>query len=195
MPGTDAEFVALVNLVAAEVPTFDIASHRWADGTGINQGEIADLRALATYALGLIARRKVAQSAPQRKARRLLRSLLSASQLRSLRRSKCFVVVTPGGSTYRLDPRYGTAERVEKHGRRYFVRAGFCLHDEKDSDAMPPADVTIGHMLLLLADEAMFLATANHNRRDDQLWNGDYLRRLRVARENRGTTEAFVDVA
>jgi len=57
------------------------------------------------------------------------------------------------------------------------------MHDEPRE--MPPADVTIGHLLLLSADEPAFLAEANHRTRSDMLWNGDYIRGLAHARRMR----------
>lgn len=112
---------------------------------------------------------------------RLLRRLLSAGQRRQLRRLRYFYATTPTGATYRLDPRRAHAERVERHGPRgrWYAKRSFCLHDDHDADKMPPADVTTAHLLLLMADEAAFLEMANETRRDDQLWNGDYLRRMR----------------
>ena len=47
---------------------------------------------------------------------------------------------------------------------------------------MPPADLSAAHLLMLLSDEAAFLATANARDARDQLWNRDYLRRLRQRR-------------
>lgn len=176
MPGTPEELVTL----AATWPDESLIPplyHRWADGTDISDAEGLDVLALRIY---VRRRRDLAARKPaQRKARRLLRSLLAPRQRSELRRLSYFYVTTPGGTTYRLDPRRGYAERVERHGRKWFVKRAYCLHDEPDEGKLPPADVTIAHLLLILADEPTFLATANESRRDDQLWNGAYLRRMR----------------
>jgi hypothetical protein len=92
-----------------------------------------------------------------------------------------FLATCPSGHTYRLTPRRGLAERVTFHGRRWFVSVAYCLHDD-GPDRMPPADVTLAHLLLLLSDETGFLLLANASDRRDQLWNGPYRRRLRAAR-------------
>jgi hypothetical protein len=179
MPGTPREMAALAEAWPQDslIPP---PGHRWADGTGISPEEEADLLALRYYLVRL--RRAGRHRAGQRKARRLLRSLLAPAQRAELRRLRYFYVTTPGGNVYRLDPRNGHAERVERHGGRYFARVSYCLHDADDGDKMPPADVTIAHLLLLIADEDAFLATANASPRDDQIWNREYLRMLRDRR-------------
>lgn len=178
MPATPQELAELAGRLGNNpVVTAATDEFRWADGSAITDAEWSDVLALHAYLLRV--RRRKLQSGAQRKARRLLRQLLAPSQRASLSRLGHFYVTAPSGSTYRLDPRLGRAERVEKHKGRYFAKRSYCLHDADDGGKMPPADVTIAHMLLLLADEAAFLATANESPRDDQLWNGDYLRRLR----------------
>jgi hypothetical protein len=179
VPGTSQEIIALVNAFVTDAASPDVLSGwRWDDGEIITEGERNDVLALYLYALGR--RRKRHQGGPQRKAMRLLRGLLSPTQRRDLSRLRYFHVAAPSGTTYRLDPRRGHAELVERHGRRYFVRRAYCLHDEDDAGKLPPADVTVAHLLLLLVDEAAFLAAANMTPRDDQLWNRDYLRRIRA---------------
>jgi hypothetical protein len=180
MPGTPQEFVALLGAWPDDslIPP---PGHRWGDGTAITPDEEADLLALRVYAHRLRARRRWGRA--QARARRLLRSLLSAEQRGQLRRWRYFLVAAPSGSVYRLNPRCGHVERVERHGRRWFVREAFCLHDAPDDGQMPPADLSVAHLLLLRADEEAFLATANRNPRNDQLWNRDYLRRIRDHRE------------
>lgn len=176
MPGTPQELAAL----AAAWPEESLIpppGHRWADGTEIGPDEWSDLMMLRAYIRRLRDRKR--WGAAQRKARRLLRHLLTPEQRMQLRRLRYFYATTPEGTTYRLDPRRGYAERVERHGRRWFAKRSYCLHDEVDDGKMPPADVTTAHLLLLMADEATFLATANETRRDDQIWNRDYLRRMR----------------
>ena len=181
MPGTHDAIMALV----IEWPFEDevrIPEFRWGSGDAMTPGEWADVRTLRAYAMQLAEGKAITNSAPQRLAMRLLRGLLSNEQARSLNRSGDFLVPAKSGSIYRLTPRMGLAERVEKHGRKWFVKQAFCLHDERDESRMPPADVTIAHLLMLIADEPGFLKTANSHRRDNQLWNRDYLRRLRTAR-------------
>lgn len=181
MPGTPREFVALVDaFLTTDRPWAVILDEwRWEDGTPVSMAEWDDLRALVAYTLRM--RRRRAHREPQRKAMRLLRRLLSPAQRAQLRRLRYFYATAASGATYRLDPRRGHAERVERHGPRgrWYVKRAYCLHDDQDADAMPPADVTAAHLLLLMADEAAFLAEANESRRDDQLWNGEYLRRMR----------------
>jgi hypothetical protein len=184
MPGKPEEFVALVNALLAgtgSLPAVD--DFRWADGSAIADAEWRDVLALQAYA---VRQRSLRLRSPsQRRAMRLLRGLLPADRRAELSRLRYFHVTTPAGATYRLDPRRGHAERVERHGRRWFVKRWYCLHDADDNGKLPPADVTIAHLLLLLADEPSFLGTANESRRDDQLWNGAYLRRIRAARAER----------
>jgi hypothetical protein len=179
MPGTPQELVALI-AAWPEDSLIPPIGHRWADGSTITDDERNDLVALRAYHRHLrdLERRKPAQA----KARRLLRGLLSREQRRQLARLRYFYAIAPSGHVYRLDPRAGHVERVERHGRRWFAKESYCLHDDPDENKMPPADVTIAHLLWLLADESAFLATANARRRDDQLWNRAYLQRFRRVR-------------
>jgi len=67
-----------------------------------------------------------------------------------------------------------------------FQAAGrsYCLHDPENE--LPPADVTIGHLLLLRTDEPRFLRLANATDARGPgcgLWNGDWLRRVRRRRQ------------
>lgn len=180
MPGTTQEYLALIQTWRPD-SLLPPATH-WQDGTPITDEEACDLVALLRYARQRARRKDFAIS--QRRAMKLLRSLLNDIQRRQLRESKSFRVATPGGNTYRLWPRTAHVERVRLHRSRYFVVDCYCLHDDDDDDKMPPADVTIAHLLLLLADEPAFEAEANANTRRDQLWNGEYHRRLREARRN-----------
>lgn len=178
MPGAPAEIVGIVNdLLALRVTGLQLDNILWADGTYVTEPESRDILALYDYAV-----RRMRKSIPdpaQRKARRLLRSLLTPGQRATLSRLGYFYVTAPSGTAYRLDPRRGRAERVDRHKGRYFAKRSYCLHDAQDAGKMPPADVTIAHMLLLMADESAFLATANETRTDDQLWNREYLARMR----------------
>lgn len=121
----------------------------------------------------------------RRRAMRLLRSFLTPEQRARLRRSRDFLAVGSAGGVYRLAPYRGNTERVTRHGRKWFVFESFCLHDERDGDAMPHPDLVLAHLLLLTADEPAFLALANARNHRDALWNGDYLRRMRAARQTR----------
>ncbi len=172
MPGTTDEILALVTLEDTP-PAF-----LWADGTAPTAAELADVAALRGYRRTLLWRRR---SGPQRVAMRLLRSLLSADQRASLRRSKSFLVIASSGRAYRLWPALGSTELVTRHGTRWYVLLRYCLHDDRSDPglAMPPADLSVAHLLLLLADEDGFRAEANARHARDQLWNPDYLRRVR----------------
>lgn len=121
------------------------------------------------------------RGSPQKKAMRLLRTLLTPNQLWWLRNRRYFLV---GGHktnhTYRLRPQYGTVSRVTKHKTRWFVHTQYCLHDPDVK--LPPADVSISHLLLLRADEDRFLSTANATDARSMFWNGDWLRRVRRTR-------------
>jgi hypothetical protein len=186
MPGVTQEYVRLCEL--PECPAWPL-DHRWADGTAVTRDEYATIAVLWAYAESMRRRRAVERSRPQRTAMRLLRSLLSTEQLRQLR-SKSFVVVAPSGNRYRLWPRTGQVERIELHGRKWFAVWSYCLHDDPGDDGqrMPPADLSLAHMLHLLTDEAAFLREANATPAQDQLWNRDYLARRRVIRAERERT-------
>jgi hypothetical protein len=181
VPYTPEELIPVVNAVLAG-GVGDIEDWRWKDGTTATYEEFRDILALVLYTQRT---RRCHRFGVQRRAYRLLRSLLSADQRRDLSRLGYFRVTARSGQTYRLDPRRGHAERVERHGSRWFSRKSYCLHDEEDAGKMPPADVTVGHLLMLVADESVFLATANETARDDQLWNSAYLRRMRQGRLER----------
>jgi hypothetical protein len=133
--------------------------------------------------------RKRLRGPAQRRAHRLLRTLLTETQQRDLTRRREFFVTGSAGGIYRLLPRRGRTERVEKHGTRWYTKASYCLHDLDTvplEEQMPPADVTIGHLLLLSCDEPAFLATANA-KPSDLLWNGAYLKRLAASRKQRAS--------
>ncbi len=183
MPGTNEEYVALA--CDAALPRDFHLGRRWADGTAITLQEAADVRDLWVYRRQQLGREFVRQRrrGSQHKAMRLLRRYLSPGQLASLRRNGEFLLELPSGTAYRLDARRGRTEEVTRHGRRWFVRRRFCLHEHSLLVLpMPPADLVLTHMLLLLADEREFLETANATDARDELWNGPYARRLREAR-------------
>ena len=174
MPGTPHE---LAQLADGEGYPDDF---RWLDGTELTPDEWREVLALRAY-LAQMRHRKGRDRKGQRRAMRLLRSLLTPEQRRRLRTSKNVLVHTTGG-TYRLWPGQGLAEAMERHGKNWYCRTQFCLHDEPDENAMPPADVAIAHLLLLMTDEGEFLRLANATRNRSDLWNGDYLRRMRNRR-------------
>lgn len=124
------------------------------------------------------------REAVQQRARRLLRSYLTKAQRKELRDRRHVRVIGSAGGRYKLYPGTGVAYGCELHGTRWFGVKSYCLHDA--DRVMPPADVTLGQMLLLLSDEPSFLATANMtDRRSWCLWNGEWLRRLNRAKRER----------
>lgn len=129
----------------------------------------------------LEAKRALARSAGQLRARGLLRSLLSPRQRREFGKRGCVTVTGSAGGVYRLWPATGAAERLSRHGSRLYGRVRYCLHSE--DRVLPPADESIAHLLLLRCDEPAFLAAANATPEGSELlWNGAYLRRLRANR-------------
>lgn len=168
MPGMPEEYAALA---AGD----DLLPGRWRDGTDVSADEWRDVLALRGY----VARMRRTGASGQKRARVFFRSLLSREQRRELTRASSVVVTVASGRSYRITPRMGCVERVTRHKGRWFACERYCLHDEQDDDAMPPADLSAAHLLMLLSDEAAFLATANARDARDQLWNRDYLRRLR----------------
>ena len=172
MPGTAAEYAALAGSWTLIPPG------EWEDGSPVTDGDWRDVWAVRCHH-ARIRRDKAKDKRPQRTAMQLLRSLLSPNQRAELTRGGNVVVRGSEGGTYRILPRFGHVERVTRNGRRWFVAERYCLHDVQDDDAMPPADLSIAHMLILLSDEPEFLRLANANDARDQLWNGEYLRRLR----------------
>lgn len=190
MAGTDWEYLSYA--CGEPLPPDFPAGLRWLDGMPITTREADDIRALIAYRGNQLQRRwwKARRRNAQRRALCLLRRYLSPSQAESLRRRGEFLATMPSGATYRLDASRGRTERVVRHGRRWFVRVRFCLHETDDTpdDAMPPADMSLAHLLLLHADEGEFLRLANATPASDMLWNGDWLRRLRAARLERSAT-------
>lgn len=67
-------------------------------------------------------------------------------------------------------------QAVERHGSREFaVGPTFCLHDPEQ--VLPPADVSLAHLLMLRTDEPGFVSAANQYESRSMLWNSDWLRR------------------
>lgn len=118
-----------------------------------------------------------------RRALRLLRSMLTSEQREQLRRDRAFRQMVPSGNAYRLLPSAGITQRIEFHGTRWFGVGGYCLHPDLDL-SIPNADTTIGHLLMLRHDEATFLTKANFTERRHGGWDPAWMRtRARVRRE------------
>lgn len=182
MPGTHEEIMEAARMVAQQIIAPDnMVDIRWADGDRITERETQTVFAMAMYELRLM--RDKAQAPAQRKARRLLRSLLTTDQLRQFRDNHEFIVTGSSGGHYRLHARSGRAWAVEKHGTRWFQVAAFCIYTE--GHEVPPADNTIAHLLMLTTDEPGFLSIANRFERRLMCWDGPYLRRMRQHRLER----------
>lgn len=129
-----------------------------------------------------------------RKAMRLLRGLLSDRQREQLRRRHySFTATGSDGGEYRLWPYWGTIERLERHGKYLISVETFCYHDPEGE--LPPADLSIAHMLLLSVDEGAFLKAANRTARIHQGWNGEWHQQLRAARQRRDELAAMMIAA
>jgi hypothetical protein len=189
MPGTPEEHNRIVQMLCArEIAADFVAEVRWADGDSINAEEMRDIFILAVYE---IRRRNCYDRRAQRKALRLIRRFLTPVQKRQMRDCKYFHLTVASGAVYRLYPYRGRTGRVELHKTRFFETQSFCLHDfpEANEDTprradrpMPPADVTLAHLLLLSCDEDEFLRTANMTPIRLSMWDGEYLRRMRQRR-------------
>ncbi len=147
----------------------------------MSEDQQKNLLALARYESRRMAWQASRKSGAQKRARGLLRSLLSKEQRRQLRSSHGFQVVGSLGGRYRLHPETGSAERLERHGKRWFGVVRYCLHDP--GRELPPADVSVSHLLLLRADEGEFLRVANAT--VDNPWDGEWRRRLNAERRRR----------
>lgn len=168
------QLIALAKRVASFELVFDMSS------------ELDDLteeerRAVAAFAVYII--RFVGRGPSQRRALALFRSWLTDDMREELRRAAAVIVIGSAGGTYRISPFSGQTQRVERHGRRWFAKASYCYHDEEGD--LPKADVALAHLLFLATDEPRFLASANASELGDQLWNREYLRRIREARARR----------
>jgi len=119
----------------------------------------------------------------QRKALRLFRSWLTENQRQQLRTRQDVMVRGSAGGMYRINPYCGATERVERHGKRWFARTRFCYHDP--AGELPKADVALGHLLLIRADEPEFILRANEHVSSGEMWSSAYRRRLAVARRFR----------
>lgn len=118
----------------------------------------------------------------QKRAKKLLLSWLTDDQRDELRRREFFTVTGSEGGVYRLRPRNGHVERVEKHGKHWFAIARYCYHDALDE--CPPADNTLAHLMILSTDEGRFLREANVTHNRPQCWDSEYMTmRARIRRE------------
>lgn len=157
--------------------------YRVADGTigidmvydDLDPQEALDLAALVRYeqqSRRIEARRRK-QGGPQRRARRLLATLIAPDQAAMLRRRRYFTERGASGAVYEFSPNTGTCRLRLREDRGRKALAVFCYHDDREGDlvlpeldhvevhSMPPADVTIGQLLMIRADEDRFLREAN----------------------------------
>jgi hypothetical protein len=184
MPATTTELCAHVRrLIAGEVMPDSVPL--WEDQSTATEAEMRTIEGILRYeAILALGRQDKAEQRPaQRKARRLLRSILTADQVSELRRRRCFTVVAASGRHYRLDPACGKVTEVERHGKNFYERRSFCLHPDPEH-TLPPADITVAQMCLLLADEHTFLEEANVTEHRSLLWDGNWLRTLNEHRRD-----------
>lgn len=172
---TPAQVAERARAIADETVAWDMAD--WTGWSDIDQ------RAALMAALWMIRERRYVERAPSRRcALRLFRSWLSPAHLDEMRRRGYVHVTGSAGGRYRIYPRIGRTERIERHGSREYGSARFCLHPD---ERLPQADISLGHYLLLLTDEPAFLEAANETPTVMMLWNGDWRRRLNRARRER----------
>lgn len=160
----------------------------------LSDAERRSLLALIEYDAQYRERLRLARSPANQRAFGLLRSFLSDEQCRTLNDSRYFHVRGSAGGIYRMIVRTGVVQRVERHGKRWFWAATFCLHDyaedAPDQKRIPLADLALQHMLLIAADEPSFLALANLSVSRRQRWDREWLRELRRAQAERGAAVA-----
>jgi hypothetical protein len=119
---------------------------------------VHDGLALVVYEL-----RRLSSYKRNRPALRLLRQFLTPEQQRQLRSTRAFDVEV-GANRYRLIPGTGAAQRLRRAGRVWRYDTMYCLHESEGvakQERVPPADLSLAHLLMLVNDEAGFLATAN----------------------------------
>lgn len=173
MPGTEEEILETARQLAAyELAPDLIPEVWWADGTGISPDEWRHIVGLMRYQRSLTDHY---YSRGQRRAMRLLGRYLSPEQKRSARRNLRFYVQAKSGRVYELNPRTGNVSEVVKRGARFYRIQSFCLHDysskpEDWKERMPPADLSLAHLLLLSCDEQRFLDEANATLRIPDGW-------------------------
>ena len=147
--------------------------------------DLEDMIELFIYERETINGRREQRNQAQRRARALLKSLLTPAQLAELKRRQYVTVVGSKGGVYRLHPRMGRVEGVDKHGSRWFARRGYCFHFADPNSQLPKADICVGQLLLLSCDEDEFLSKANVKENTSMLWDGAWLKRLYAARRSR----------
>jgi len=103
---------------------------------------------------------KLRRGKPQRVARALLRTLLDPEQLaQSYVAHRGIDVIGPDtGMMYRLFANAGVTQLVSPGVNGMHYEGSFCLHGDEE---LPPADVSIAHLLWIRTDEMGFLETAN----------------------------------
>lgn len=149
----------------------DEAIRLWATDERLNRLDRQDVLTLVAYDMEYREGKRIRRSSAQRRAMRLFKSFLSTEQQAQLRRSNGYRVFVRGsnGGIYRLNPRTASVHRVEQKGKRWEWTQGYCLHDYAEDNPgknrLPPADVSLQHLLLLSADEPAFLEAAHVNER------------------------------
>jgi hypothetical protein len=169
---TQEEISALAHRIATHEVAYDL--YDWSGWTDEEQNRAI---LLACYEV------RFGRKRDNRKAMRLLKTWLTEEQRSDLRRLGWFYVTGSAGGRYRLRPHCAHVEKVEKHGKHWFGKVRYCFHDVEE--ILPPADVTLAHMLHLVTDEDDFLARANPTLQCQEIWNPEWRRRLRQAREAR----------
>lgn len=165
---TSEEMVALARRFVSHEVAPDMCAE-WADWTPQERRE--------TISLTVYIIRTEDREPAERKARALFRSWLTAAQRAELTRTGQVVVTGSAGGRYRIGPTWlATTRRIERHGRRDFAVAQYCLHDA--GAELPRADIALAHLLLIVTDEAEFLRQANEHARPPR-------KRLNAARRNR----------
>lgn len=98
-------------------------------------------------------------SAAHNRARELLLEHLNEQQRQTYETSGYFDVTVPSGRTYRI--RSGVVGNVSLLDANGLGVVHYCAHARGAGSVLPEPDVHLGQMLVLLADEAAFLAKAN----------------------------------
>jgi hypothetical protein len=144
-----------------------------------------EARRLLSYVLYELRRRGLPS---QRRAGQLFKSWLTTAQADELRRREHVTVTGSMGGVYRIRPRAGVTERVERHGRNWYRIATYCYHDAEGE--LPAGDIALAHLLILSTDEARFLAEANETKHWPQCWDSEYMTRRAEIRRRGQRAEA-----
>lgn len=148
--------------------------------------QLRNLWALVQYEMKCIEEEDKSIETSQKRALGLLKSFMTRSQKREFSRRLRFTVVGSLGGKYRLCPNTGSLYLLEKHKSRWFGVTRLCYHFVDPENVLPPADISLAQMLILLSNEPEILQGANRTDcRSQTLWNGAWLRRLRAARRER----------